>query len=118
MKRLFLAVAVVTLAAFVVRAQQADKTAQAPETTMDGAKAPAAKKADKSVKKDKKGKAVVEDHTPAASEYGKAAKCPVTGEEFKVSAETKAVKYKGKVYYFCCPSCAPSFKKNPAKFAK
>ena len=118
MKRLFLAVAVVTLAVVMVRAQQDNKPAKAPEMTMDGAKAADAKKADKSVKKAKKAKAVVEDYTPQASEYGQKAKCPVSGEEFKVGQGTKAVKYKGKTYYFCCGGCLPQFKKHPAKFAK
>lgn len=107
MRRLILAMAIMTLAAFVVRAQQQDKPAAAPQTKTAGAR-----------KADKKTKAAAEDYKPAASEYGKTAKCPVTGEGFKVSADTKAVKYKGKVYYFCCPGCAPAFKKNPAKFAK
>jgi YHS domain-containing protein len=118
MKRLFMAVTAVALAAVLARAQQNDKPAQAPETTMNGAKAVDAKKADKSVKKEKKGKAVVEDYTPQAPEYGKKAKCPVSGEEFKVGPDTKAVKYKGKTYYFCCGGCMPKFKKQPAKFAK
>ena len=42
----------------------------------------------------------------------------MSGEEFKVGEGTKAVKYKGKVYYFCCPDCAGPFKKDPAKYAK
>jgi YHS domain-containing protein len=104
MKRLFLAVVVVASAAFIVRAQQDNKPAKASETTQ--------------ATNVKKAKAVVADYTPQASEYGKKEKCPVSGEEFKVSADTKAVKYKGKTYYFCCGGCLPQFKKHPAKFAK
>ena len=115
MKKLPLVVAVMVLAAFTAHAQQGGNAA-APETTADGAKAVDAKKADQSVKK--KAKAVAEDYAPQASEYGRKVKCPVSGEEFKVSADTKALKYKGKIYYFCCPGCAPAFKKNPAKFVK
>jgi YHS domain-containing protein len=118
MKRFFWAVAVVTLAAFMVWAEPESKPAVAPETTADGAKAPEAQKSSKKVKKDKKAKADVEDYKPLAAEYGQKAKCPVSGEEFKVGPDTKAVKYKGKVYFFCCASCAPRFKKDPSKFVK
>ena len=95
MKRLFLAVVVVALSAFVVRAQQEKKSA------------PEWKEAVSKGKMGSRAKWVVEDYKPKASEFGKKAKCPVTGEGFTVGAETKAVKYKGKVYYFCCASCAP-----------
>jgi YHS domain-containing protein len=109
-KRLLMVVAAMNLAAFAAHAQQAGNP-PAPGTTADGAKAPDAKKG-------KKAKAVVLDYTPQASEYGKKVKCPVGGDEFKVGPDTKAVKYKGKTYYFCCSSCMPRFKKNPAKYAK
>ncbi len=34
--------------------------------------------------------------------------------------EKSAIKkdYKGKIYYFCSPSCVQAFEKNPQKFAK
>jgi len=60
----------------------------------------------------------VADYKLRPSDYGRKARCAVSGEEFKVGPETKAVKYKGKVYYFCCADCMPQFKKNPAKYAK
>lgn len=44
--------------------------------------------------------------------------CAVTGEEFRVNDKTVQVTYGGKRYAFCCPDCAPTFNKNPAKFAK
>jgi len=117
MKTGLLIAAAMTMTAFVAHAQQGGKpAAAAPETTRNGTKAADAKKADKSVKK--KAKVVVEDYAPLASEYGQKAKCPVSGDEFKVGEGTQAIKYKGKVYYFCCGSCMPKFKKNPAKFAK
>ena len=45
-------------------------------------------------------------------------RCPVTGE--KVTDLKHALKsvYKGKTYYFCCPSCKPAFDKNPEKYIK
>lgn len=45
--------------------------------------------------------------------------CPVTGE--KIASIKDAVghsTYKGKTYYFCCPSCKPMFDKDPAKYVK
>ncbi len=49
---------------------------------------------------------------------GTAAKCPVTGEDFKVKDSTVQVTYNGKRYAFCCADCQPTFAKNPAKYAK
>jgi len=116
MKKFLLIVAAMTSAAFVAHAQQDGKTATAaPETTVDGSKAPETKKSEA---KAKKPKAAAQDYKPLAAEYGKKAKCPISGEDFKVGPDTKAVKYKGKVYYFCCEGCPQKFKKNPAKYAK
>jgi YHS domain-containing protein len=59
--------------------------------------------------------------TPAATTAKPAAiqsaVCPITGE--KIADVSKAAghsDYKGKTYYFCCPSCKPKFDKDPAKF--
>jgi YHS domain-containing protein len=49
---------------------------------------------------------------------GAAAKCPVTGEDFKVKESTVQVTYNGKRYAFCCADCQPTFAKDPAKYAK
>lgn len=48
---------------------------------------------------------------------GTSARCPVSGEDFKVKADTVQVTYNGKRYAFCCPDCQPTFAKNPAKYA-
>jgi YHS domain-containing protein len=45
------------------------------------------------------------------------ARCPVSGDVFKVSSDTEFVTYEGRVYAFCCPDCKPDFVKNPAKYA-
>ncbi len=50
------------------------------------------------------------------AEVGRAAVCPVTGEKFKVTPETGSASYKGKIYYFCCPSCDKPFLENPEKY--
>ena len=45
--------------------------------------------------------------------------CPVMGTKIPdVSKAAGKSVYKGKTYYFCCPSCKPSFDKNPAKYIK
>ncbi len=56
------------------------------------------------------------------------AKAPATiscavmkGDMVNVAKATKAgnfTDYKGRRYFFCCESCPPAFKKEPAKFAK
>ena len=45
--------------------------------------------------------------------------CPVMGSKI-TAASKKAGKsvYKGKTYYFCCPSCKTAFDKDPAKYIK
>lgn len=45
------------------------------------------------------------------------AKCPVSGDVFKVGADTEFATYNGRVYAFCCPDCKPDFDKDPAKYA-
>jgi YHS domain-containing protein len=47
---------------------------------------------------------------------GTMAKCPVTGDTFRVNAQTVFVKHEGRVYAFCCEDCAAEFKASPSKF--
>lgn len=44
------------------------------------------------------------------------ATCPVSGEVFKPTAETKTATYNGKTYYMCCPGCAKKFAANPTQY--
>ena len=60
----------------------------------------------------------VEDFIPDTGTYGTVTQCPVMGKKIVVDKDTKAVKYKGRVYYLCCPSCLGQFKQNPEKYAK
>lgn len=60
--------------------------------------------------------AAVTDHKVTKSEVGIDAVCPVMKTPLKVSEDTLAAEYKGKVYYFCCPSCPGAFKNNPEKY--
>lgn len=39
--------------------------------------------------------------------------CPISHEEFTVTESSPKTEYKGKTYYFCCPGCDETFKKNP-----
>jgi len=63
-------------------------------------------------------KDTVEDYIPDTGAYGTVTQCPVMIEKITVDKDTKAVKYKGKIYYLCCPSCTAQFKQNPDKYAK
>jgi len=95
------------------------KGGEAAKNMDDGAKGAAVSVPKKAVRKeaDTKGKkALVTPHKVAKEEIGKDAVCPVTGEKFKVDAETEAVSYKGKVYYFCCPACNKPFTRDPEKY--
>ncbi len=57
-------------------------------------------------------------HTAKAPAKAAALICPITGEKISsASAAAAHETYKGKTYYFCCPSCKPAFDKNPDKAA-
>ena len=47
---------------------------------------------------------------------GDKAHCPVTNEDFVVSASTLQVEQSGHYYAFCCADCKPTFDKHPEKF--
>lgn len=64
------------------------------------------------------GSATVMDFIPPQNEYSSVTQCPVSGDRFKITKDTKAVKYKDRVYYLCCPACILEFKSNPEKYAK
>jgi YHS domain-containing protein len=59
---------------------------------------------------------VVQDYIPTQNQYGTVTSCPVMGEKVTVGKNTKAVKYKGKIYFLCCPTCLGQFKSNPEKY--
>ena len=53
----------------------------------------------------------------ARPEVGTWAKCPVSGDVFKVAKDTQIAQHGGRYYAFCCAECGPDFEKNPSKFA-
>jgi len=53
---------------------------------------------------------------PGEATVGDRTRCPVSGDDFTVSAESPHVEYQGKLYYFCCPNCPQKFLANPAKY--
>ncbi len=55
---------------------------------------------------------------PQKYAVGDKAHCPVTGEEFTITASTVQVEHEGKHYAFCCADCQPSFQKDPGKYTK
>lgn len=44
-------------------------------------------------------------YVPKQGDIGKEKTCPVNGEPLVVKADTPAITYKGKIYYFCCAAC-------------
>lgn len=53
---------------------------------------------------------------PGEAGVGDRTRCPVSGEEFVVTAESPHVEYQGKTYYFCCEHCPARFQANPEQF--
>jgi YHS domain-containing protein len=53
---------------------------------------------------------------PGEAQVGDRTTCPVSGEEFVVSATSPWVEHEGKMYYFCCADCAHRFQAEPAKY--
>lgn len=53
---------------------------------------------------------------PGEARVGDRTRCPVSGEEFVVTASSPSAEYDGKTYYFCCPGCDAKFKADPKKF--
>lgn len=52
----------------------------------------------------------------AAATLPAKAVCPVSGEEFTPTKDSKTVVHKGKTYYMCCPGCDVKFAKDPEKY--
>jgi Cu+-exporting ATPase len=55
---------------------------------------------------------------PGTAKIGDKTTCPVSGEEFVVTADSPKAEHEGKTYYFCCPGCDKKFKADPKKFLK
>ena len=53
---------------------------------------------------------------PGEAKAGDRTKCPVSGHEFVVTADSPHAEYNGKTYYFCCPDCPNAFAAQPEKF--
>ena len=53
-----------------------------------------------------------------AYNVGDKAHCPVTNEDFVVSASTVQLQHDGHYYAFCCADCSPTFEKHPEKYAR
>lgn len=47
---------------------------------------------------------------------GDITRCPVSGEVFRIKANSPKAVVDGKTYYVCCKRCVGKFEKNPAKF--
>ena len=53
------------------------------------------------------------DHSP---QPGERAICPVSGETFVVSTDTRIIQHNGRFFAFCCDDCAMDFTANPEKY--
>jgi YHS domain-containing protein len=53
---------------------------------------------------------------PGEAKVGDRTKCPVSGHEFVVTADSPHKEYNGKTYYFCCNNCPKAFEANPEKY--
>lgn len=53
---------------------------------------------------------------PGEAKVGDRTRCPVSGEEFTVTADSPHADYQGKTYYFCCPHCPQKFQADPPKY--
>ena len=53
---------------------------------------------------------------PGEAKIGDRTLCPISREEFVVTADSPKAEYEGKTYYFCCANCAKKFQADPKKF--
>jgi Cu+-exporting ATPase len=53
---------------------------------------------------------------PGEARVGDRTKCPVSGHEFVVKADSPHAEYNGKTYYFCCSDCPKAFEAHPEKY--
>jgi len=53
---------------------------------------------------------------PGEAKLGDHTRCPVSGDEFVVKADSPHTELGGKTYYFCCAECVDKFKADPAKY--
>lgn len=53
---------------------------------------------------------------PGDATIGDVTTCPVSGDEFEVTARSPKVEHEGKTYYFCCRGCDTKFQADPAKY--
>ena len=59
-----------------------------------------------------------EDAKPAAAGTYPLKTCVVSGEELGSMGKPVVIQHEGKEVQFCCKSCMPKFKKDPAKYMK
>ena len=59
-----------------------------------------------------------EDAKPAAAAAYPLKTCVVSGEELGSMGKPVVIQHEGKEVQFCCKSCMPKFKKDPAKYMK
>lgn len=60
------------------------------------------------------------DHSAHSKEAVKVGNelCPLSGQDIHAMGAATEHEYNGKIYNFCCPGCADSFKEDPEKYSK
>ncbi|MBX7191425.1 MAG: YHS domain-containing protein [Sandaracinaceae bacterium] len=53
---------------------------------------------------------------PGEATIGDTTTCPVSGDQFVVTADSPHVEYQGRTYYFCCQHCPARFEANPEQY--
>lgn len=53
---------------------------------------------------------------PGTATIGDKTLCPVSGEDFVVTADSPKVEVDGKTYYTCCSGCAKKLAADPKKY--
>lgn len=44
--------------------------------------------------------------------------CPISGDEFVVTADSPHLEHEGRTYYFCCAPCVETFRAAPARYIR
>lgn len=53
---------------------------------------------------------------PGTATVGDKTVCPVSGEDFVVTADSPKIEIDGKTYYTCCSGCAKKLQADPKKY--
>lgn len=55
---------------------------------------------------------------PGEARVGDRTTCPISNEEFVVTADSPHTEYEGRTYYFCCAPCVERFRAAPQQYIR